>query len=109
VILHLAAFRWKDDVSAEDVAQLCDALVAFRRRVDGIVDYHFGPDLGMRPDNADFGIVAVMESPETLHGYLDHPAHQELYKQVLGPMIALRTAVQIMVEGALAVPDRQEA
>ncbi len=109
MILHLAEFNWKDDVSAEDVAQLCEALVAFRRRVDGIVDYHFGSDLGLRPGNADFGIVAVVESPEALHGYLDHPAHQELYKKVLGPMIASRTAVQIMVEGAVAVPDRQKA
>jgi stress responsive alpha/beta barrel protein len=109
MILHLATFRWKDEVSAEEVAKLCDELVAFRRRVDGIVDYHFGSDLRLRPGNADFGIVALVESPETLQGYLDHPAHHELYQKFIGPMIASRTAVQIMVEGAPAVPYRQEA
>lgn len=109
MIVHLVTFRWKDEVSADDVARLCDELVAFRRRVDGIVDYRFGSDLGLRPGNADFGIVAVVESSEALQGYLDHPAHQELYKRVIGPMVASRTAVQIAVEGALAVPDRQEA
>jgi hypothetical protein len=109
VILHVVALRWKDGVSNDDVARLCNELITFRGRVDCLIDYRFGPDLGLRPGNADFGIVALVESPEALAAYLDHPAHQLLVKDVIAPMSASRTAVQITVEGALQVPDRHQA
>jgi hypothetical protein len=97
VILHLAIFRWKEGISPEDVARLCEELAAFRQKVDCLVDYHFGPDLGLREGNADFGIAALLASPEDLGAYLEHPAHHELVDKVLGPMIASRQAVQIEV------------
>lgn len=103
MILHLVTFRWKEGVSPGDVAHLCEALAVFRRRADCIVGYHFGPDLGLRQGNADFGIAALVESPEGLVEYLDHPAHRELVSEVLGPMSASREAVQIEVAGPLAV------
>jgi hypothetical protein len=97
VILHLAVFRWKEGISPKDVAHLCEHLAAFRQKVDCLVGYHFGPDLGLRQGNADFGIAAVVGSPEALVEYLEHPAHHELVGQVLGPMTASRQAVQIEV------------
>jgi Stress responsive A/B Barrel Domain len=97
MILHLAVFRWKEGVTAGDVAHLCEELAAFRTRIDCIVDYHFGPDLGLRQGNADFGVAALVESPEAIAEYLDHPAHKELFSQVIAPMCESRTAVQIEV------------
>ena len=97
MILHLANFRWKEGISPEDVAHLCEELAAFRQEVDCLVGYHFGPDLGLREGNADFGIAALLASPEDLGSYLEHPAHHELVGKVLGPMIASRQAVQIEV------------
>ena len=97
MILHLVNFRWKEDVSPEDVAHLCEELASFRQEVDCLVGYHFGPDLGLRQGNADFGIAALVASSEALDSYLEHPAHHELVGKVLGPMIASRQAVQIEV------------
>jgi Stress responsive A/B Barrel Domain len=98
VILHLVVFRWKEGVSSEDVARLCDELAAFRKRVDCIVDYHFGPDLGLRQGNGDFGLAALVEDAGAVAEYLDHPAHKELFSRVIAPMCESRTAVQIEVE-----------
>jgi hypothetical protein len=95
VIIHLVAFRWKEGVTPEAVANLCDELAAFRKKVDCILDYHFGPDLGLRQGNADFGVMAVVESPQRVAEYLDHPAHKELFSTVIAPMCESRTAVQI--------------
>ncbi len=97
MILHLVNFRWKEGISPEDVAHLSVELAAFRRKVDCLLGYHFGPDLGLRQGNADFGIAALVASPEALDSYLEHPAHHELVGKVLGPMIASRQAVQIEV------------
>jgi Stress responsive A/B Barrel Domain len=95
MIIHLVAFRWKEGVTPEAVADLCDELAAFRRKVDCIVGYHFGPDLGLRQGNADFGVMAAVRSPEDVSEYLDHPAHKELFTRVIAPMCESRTAVQI--------------
>ena len=97
MILHLVTFRWKEGVSPKDVAHLCEELAAFRQKVDCLVAYHFGPDLRLRKGNADFGIAALVGSPEALAEYLEHPAHHELVSQVLGPMSASREAAQIEV------------
>jgi hypothetical protein len=97
VILHLVNFRWKEGITPKDVVNLCEQLAAFRQKVDCLVGYHFGPDLGLRQGNADFGIAALVSSPEALDEYLEHPAHHELVGKVLGPMIASRQAVQIEV------------
>jgi hypothetical protein len=101
VILHLATFRWKDGISSSDVAHLCEELAVFRQKIDCLAGYHFGPDLGLRDGNADFGIAALVVSREDLMGYLEHPAHHELVGQVLGPMFASRQAVQIEVAQSL--------
>ncbi|HTT88754.1 MAG TPA: Dabb family protein [Acidimicrobiales bacterium] len=97
MVLHLALFRWKEEVTPDAVAHLCDELAAFRRQVDCILDYHFGPDLGLRQGNADFGVAALLGSAERVPEYLDHPAHKELFTRVIAPMCESRTAVQIEV------------
>ncbi|MGD0811647.1 MAG: Dabb family protein [Acidimicrobiales bacterium] len=102
MILHLVSFHWKEDVSSNDVAHLSEELAVFRQKVDCLVGYHFGPDLGLRQGNADYGIAAVVASPEALVEYLEHPAHHELVGQVIGPMTASRQAVQIEIAEPLS-------
>jgi hypothetical protein len=97
-ILHLVVFRWKEGVTPAAVGHLCDELAAFRKQVDCIVDYRFGPDLGLRQGNGDFGVAALVESPEGIAEYLDHPAHKELFSRVIAPMCESRAAVQIEIE-----------
>ncbi len=99
MVIHLVTFRWKEDVTPGAVAGLCDELAAFRRQVGCLVDYHFGPDLGLRQGNADFGVMAVVGTPAEVSEYLDHPAHKELFTRVIAPMCESRTAVQIEAPG----------
>ena len=98
MILHLVAFRWKEGVTPAAVADLCQELAAFRQQVDCILDYRFGPDLGLRQGNADFGLAALVANPEAIAEYLDHPAHKDLFSRVIAPMCESRTAVQIEVD-----------
>ena len=99
MILHLAAFVWKDDVTTDDVAALTAAL---REMADGIPElkfYECGESLRLRPNGADYGVAAVVENEGGLSAYLDSAAHVAVYENLLGRMVASRLAVQLPVDG----------
>ncbi|HUZ21852.1 MAG TPA: Dabb family protein [Acidimicrobiales bacterium] len=98
MILHMALFRWNEDVQPDDVAAVEAELAAFRPKVPQILDYHFGADLGLRDGNGDFAVLALVATPDDLHAYLDDPAHKELTARVLAPRIASRLALQVNLD-----------
>ena len=97
MILHLATFVWKDDVTAEDVAALTAALRSMAAGIPELRYYECGESLRLRPNGADFGVAAVVEDEAGLSAYLDSDAHDEVYATLLGRMIATRGAVQLPV------------
>jgi len=98
MILHIATFRWKDDVTESDVADLTDALLEMAGRIPEIRSYAAGPNLHLRPAGADYGVAAMVEDAAGLDAYLDHASHKAVYDRLLGRMIAERSAVQLPVE-----------
>lgn len=97
MILHIAAFRWKDEVTEADVEALTQALESMARDLPQIRSYAAGPNLHLRPAGADYGVAAVLEDAADLDAYLDHPSHKAIYEQFLGRMLAERTAVQLPI------------
>jgi hypothetical protein len=92
--MHVAIFTWHEGTTRDDIARVESALSAMPSAVPALREYHFGPDLGLRPGTADFAVVAVLPRSE-LAGYLDHPEHQRVVREVISPLIATRTAVQL--------------
>ena len=97
MILHIASFRWKDDVTEADVAALTDALRVMAAGIPEIASYAAGPNLHLRPGGADYGVAAIVADAAGLDAYLDHPEHKAVYDRFLGRMIAERSAVQLPV------------
>jgi hypothetical protein len=93
VIVHSVQFRWNDSVTDEAVGELEDSLRAFVKLVSGVRSYRFGRNLGLRPGTADFALVAYFDKPEDVSAYLDHPAHIELVKRCIDPILKERTTV----------------
>lgn len=103
MILHLATFRWKDHVTDADVERLTQALLAMAAEIPELISYVAGPNLHLRPGGMDYGVAAILARAEDLDAYLDHPAHQAVYAEHLGEMLAERTAVQLPLNsGALS-------
>jgi hypothetical protein len=101
MILHLASFRWKDDVTPGDVAAVTDALRAMAAGIPELRSYACGESLRLRPGGADYGVAAIVDDEAGLAAYLDSDAHNEVYEKYLGRMIAERSAVQLPLgEGA---------
>ena len=97
MILHLASFRWKGDVTPDDVAGLTDALRAMAAGIPELRSYLCGESLRLRPGGADFGVAAIVDDEAGLSAYLDSAAHADVYERYLGRMIAERSAVQLPV------------
>lgn len=99
MILHLATFGWRPGVSNDDVVAVSEALSSLPDQIPELLSYRFGPDLGLREGNAAFAVAAVLESPEALSAYLDHPEHLRIVKEFIAPLIATRQTVQIEISG----------
>lgn len=97
MILHLAVFRWNDEVTPADVEALTAALTDMARGLPVLKGYRVGANLGLRPGGGDYGVAALVDDGAALDAYLDSPEHLEVYAQHLGRMIADRTAVQLDV------------
>lgn len=102
MILHLASFHWRPEVTESDVAELTDALRAMAADIPALRSYQAGPNLHLRPGGADYGVAAIVDDAAALDVYLDSDAHLAVYDRLLGRMIAERAAVQLPIdEGSL--------
>ena len=97
MILHLAAFTWKPEVTAADVADLTAALRAMAGGIPELVSYEAGENLRLRPGGADYAVAAIVADQAGLDTYLDSPAHAEVYEKFLGRMLESRMAAQLPV------------
>lgn len=93
-VVHQASFRFRDDVTAEEVAALREALHGLRAATAGLLLYTFGDDLGLRAGNASFGVLGVFESQEAYQAYAVDPLHQRIIAEHVLPMCTERLAVQ---------------
>ena len=103
MIMHLAIFSWREGTTDEDIARVEAALARMPRVVPALRRYHFGRDLGLRPRTADFAVVAVLERAD-LARYLDHPEHQRVVREVISPLLASRTAIQLPYDDRVPGP-----
>ncbi|CAN5302699.1 Dabb family protein [soil metagenome] len=97
MILHLATFSWRPDVTNDDVVAVIEALSSLPGQIPELLSYRFGPDLGLREGNASFAVAAVLQGPEELPAYLDHPEHARIVEEFIAPLTAARQAVQIEI------------
>lgn len=97
MILHIAAFRWKEEVTEADVSALTDALMAMAEGIPEIRSYVAGPNLHLRPAGSDYGVAAILDDQAGLDTYLDHPDHLAVYEKFIGWMLAERAAVQLPI------------
>lgn len=98
MILHIAQFTWKPEVTQADIDAVTVALREMAAKIPQITSYQAAQNLRVRPSVSDFGCAAIVENAEDLAAYLDHPLHIAVYDEYLGRMIAERSAAQLPIE-----------
>lgn len=88
LLRHIVLFKFKDDVTKEQVQEVVDAFSALPEKIDTIVDFECGTDVSVEGKAEGFthGFVVSFRDEAGRAVYLPHAAHQEFVKLV-GPRI----------------------
>ena len=92
---HLASFTWKDQTTPADVEAITAALTELATRLSGVESYRCGPDISRTPDSYDYAVIGVFAGRDDFLAYRDHPEHQRILKELIGPNLASRIVVQL--------------
>lgn len=94
-VRHVAMFRWKPGVTAEQVAGVSAALDRMPAVVDTIRRYEHGPDEGFGEPRWDYAVVAEFDDEAGWRAYDEHPDHAQFLGEVLSPLAEERASIQI--------------
>lgn len=84
---HLHYFRFKDDVSEEEIATLMKELAALKDKIPVLKEFWVGKNISPNGKGFQYGEVALFEKPEDLQVYDRHPEHRKMVKKI-GPKLA---------------------
>jgi heme-degrading monooxygenase HmoA len=92
---HVVSFRWKDRTTPADVEKVTAALTALAPTFNGVESYRCGADVSRTADSYDYAVVGVFATRDDFVAYRDHPEHQRIIKELIGPHLASRIVVQL--------------
>ena len=93
MVRHVALFRFRPDLSEQDVTDLLAGFAHLVDRIDGFRGVHFGRNISPEQLDQGFrhGIIADFDDMDSLKSYLADSAHVRLADRVLA---ALATGVE---------------
>jgi hypothetical protein len=97
MIRHVAVFRWREGTTPEQVAAVQAGLAALPAQVPSIRGYTHGPDLQLGEGRWDYAVVGDFEDAAGYQAYVDHPAHDDVRRDLISPLVADRGHVQMQL------------
>lgn len=95
MILHIVLFKWKDGVTKEQIDALDAAMAKLAPAIPEVKSLYWGSDMRFREGNADWALAATFEDQAGWQAYQVHPAHQAVVQNIVVPILASRTAIQM--------------
>jgi hypothetical protein len=84
---HTVMFRFKNGTTRDQVAKITEGLSTLPGEIDTLVDYRFGPDAGITESSWDYGVCATFVSDADYTIYAEHPAHTEVIRTTITPVV----------------------
>jgi hypothetical protein len=89
---HIVTFQWRDEGFAD--GGIAEALRSLAEGFEGVCSYLCGSDIGFTAGAYDFAVVGTFADRESFIAYRDHPEHQRIVAEMIGPNLSSRTVVQ---------------
>lgn len=83
VVHHIVLFKLKPDTTKDQVSELESTVKGMVGQIPGLIKIDFGPPLestAARAQGYNAGLIAVLEKPEDVKVYAEHPAHLNVHK-----------------------------
>jgi hypothetical protein len=90
LLRHVVLFKFKADVTKDQVQEVVDAFAALPKKIQEIKDFEMGTDVSVENKSEGYthGFVDTFADEKGRETYLPHAAHQEFVKLV-GPRIEM--------------------
>jgi len=87
-VVHVVCFKFKEEVTQEQIDKVCEDFAALRKKVPGIVRYQAGVNNSPEGLNKGFThcFIVTFKNAKARDEYLPHPAHKEFVKTLDGLM-----------------------
>lgn len=95
MILHIVLFKWKEGVKKEQVDAVDAAMAKLPAAIPQVKQLHWGSDVHFREGNADWALTAIFANQADWQAYQVHPDHQAIVQNLVTPILASRTAIQM--------------
>lgn len=95
MIRHIVLLHLTDSAGAEERAAIEEALEGLPGAIAEIRGYEIRWDLDLAEGNADLAVLADFDDVGGYETYRDHEAHRRVITELIAPVLAQRTAVQI--------------
>ena len=95
LVTHIVIFTWIAGTTARQVSDLRLALDRMANDLTDLATIRHGPDLGFRETNGDYALVATLRDRAAWDAYQAHPKHKAFVADMVMPLQAARTAIQI--------------
>ena len=88
MIEHIVLFKWKPEASDLQISEAINSLRALKSKIPGIIDLSCGKNFSERGQGFQHGLVVRFNNRESLKNYLPHPSHQEIFQNLIKPILA---------------------
>lgn len=95
VLRHVVLFKFKDSVKPEEVQEVVDAFRGLPKKIDAIIDFEYGTDVGVENLSAGFThcFFVTFKDAAGRDAYLPHPDHK-----VFGDLVKPRLEKVLVVD-----------
>lgn len=90
---HITLFRFREEVTADQVADIRDRLLRLPDVIPAIKSFAVARDAGVRETSWDMVVLAGFDDAAGYLEYADHPEHVPLVREI-GGMVTDRASVQ---------------
>ena len=88
MIRHYGVFQFKPDITTEQISSCFTAMQGMVGKIDGLMDFEYGPYQSDEGLNEDFshGFIMTFDSAASRDAYLPHPIHEQV-KDIVVPCL----------------------
>jgi hypothetical protein len=83
---HIFGFKWKPEATESQKTQATADILAFRGKINGLLEAHVGPNLSHRSQGYTFAGMMRFTGKAAFDAYMVHPTHDALIKWLM-PLI----------------------